>query len=67
MEHECNYCAPAHTAIAHSMKIDSAITEALRNKTPLPTEKLEALRDMTLLIVRNRGRITETQLENSML
>lgn len=37
VEHECHYCVPAHTGIAHSMKVDPAITEALRNRTALPT------------------------------
>ena len=41
------------------MKVDDAITEALRNETLLPTPKLEALRDFTLLIVRNRGFVDE--------
>lgn len=37
VEHECHYCVPAHTGIAKMMKVDDAITEALRNETPLPT------------------------------
>jgi|TARA_B100000700_G_scaffold71851_1_gene80033 alkylhydroperoxidase family enzyme len=57
VEHECHYCVPAHTAIAKSMKVDDAITEALRNETPLPTDKLEALRVFTLAMVRNRGEV----------
>ena len=55
VEHECHYCVPAHTAIAHSMKVDAAITDALRNQTPMPTDKLQALHEMTLKVVRNRG------------
>ncbi|WP_069301298.1 carboxymuconolactone decarboxylase family protein [Neptunicoccus sediminis] len=55
VEHDCHYCVPAHTGIAKMMKVDDAITEALRNETPLPTAKLEALRDFTLLVIRNRG------------
>lgn len=55
VEHECHYCVPAHTAIANSMNVDAAITEALRNETPLPNERLEALRNFTLDVVRNRG------------
>ena len=58
VEHACHYCVPAHTAIAHSMKIEPAITEALRNETPLPTEKLEALRNFTLDLARSRGTVT---------
>ena len=59
VEHACHYCVPAHTAIAKSMKIDDDITEALRNETPLPSEKLEALRTFTLAIVRNRGAVDD--------
>ena len=59
VEHECHYCVPAHTGIAKSMKVDNAITEALRNETPLPTEKLEALRDFTLSVIRDRGNVND--------
>lgn len=55
VEQNCHYCVPAHTGIAKMMQVDDAITDALRNETPLPTPKLEALRDFTLLVVRNRG------------
>ena len=55
VEHGCHYCVPAHTAIAHGMKVEPAITEALRNETPLPNAKLEALRDFTLEFTRSRG------------
>jgi alkylhydroperoxidase family enzyme len=60
VEHACHYCVPAHTGIAAMMKVDEAITEALRNETANP--KLEALRTMTLSIVRNRGHVAEEEL-----
>lgn len=63
VENECHYCVPAHTGVAHSMKVDAAITEALRNKTTLPNEKLQTLRDMTLSIVRDRGNISEEKMK----
>lgn len=63
VEHECHYCVPAHTGIAKMMKVDDAITEALRNETPLSDSKLEALRTMTLTIVRNRGNVTQADLD----
>ena len=63
VEHGCHYCVPAHTGIAHGMKVDAAITEALRNQTKMPTEKLQALHEFTLSIVRNRGNVTDTELE----
>ncbi|BBM01383.1 alkyl hydroperoxide reductase AhpD [Microbulbifer sp. GL-2] len=63
VEHNCHYCVPAHSAIAKAMKVDDAINEALRNKTPLPTEKLEVLRETTLAIVRERGVVSDEVLE----
>ena len=59
VENECHYCVPAHTGIAKMMKVDDAITEALRNETPLPTAKLEALRTFTLALVRDRGFVAD--------
>ena len=63
VEHACHYCVPAHTGIAHMMKVDPAITEALRNKTALPNAKLQALHDFTLSMVRSRGRVSESEQE----
>ncbi|MDU8912513.1 carboxymuconolactone decarboxylase family protein [Aestuariicoccus sp. MJ-SS9] len=57
VEHECHYCVPAHTGIAKMMKVDDAITDALRDETPLPNERLEALRTFTLAVVRGRGNV----------
>lgn len=59
VEHECHYCVPAHTGIAKSMKVDDTITNALRNETPLPTKKLEALRNFTLSVIRGRGNVDD--------
>lgn len=63
VENACHYCVPGHTGIAKAMGVDDAITEALRNETPLPTERLEALRDFTLAIVRGRGNVDDTAVE----
>lgn len=63
VEHECHYCVPAHTAIAKSMKVDDAITDALRDGTPLPNERLEALRTFTLAVVRGRGNVDDAAVE----
>jgi len=62
-EHNCTYCVPAHTAIAHAMKVDAQLTEALRHESPMPTEKLQVLRDTTLSMVRNRGLISEQEIK----
>lgn len=63
VEHECHYCVPAHTGIAKAMKVDDAIIEALRNETALPNDKLEALRETTLEIVRKRGYVDADTLD----
>jgi len=62
-EHECHYCIPAHTAIAHMMNIEQNIIDALRNNTPLPTKKLQVLHDTTLSLVRNRGNLSASESE----
>ena len=63
VEHACHYCVPAHTGIAKMMKVDDAIVEALRNETPLEDKKLEALRTFTLTITRNRGHVSQEDLD----
>ena len=45
------------------MKVDDAITEALRNETPLPNARLEALRTFTLGMVRERGNVDEAAVQ----
>ena len=63
VEHECHYCIPAHTAIAHGMKVDTALIDALRDQTPLADPKLETLRETTLALVRNRGHLDADELD----
>ncbi len=62
VEHACHYCVPAHTGIANMMKVDAALSDALRNRNAMPTEKLQALHDFTLKIVRNRGNVSQEDL-----
>lgn len=63
VEHGCHYCVPAHTGIAKAMKVSDEISEALRNQTPLPTARLEALRTFTLAMLRQRGEVDQAQLQ----
>ncbi len=63
VENECHYCVPAHTGIAKNMGVDDAIIEALRNETPLPNERLEALRSFTLKLVRDRGFVADEDVQ----
>jgi alkylhydroperoxidase family enzyme len=64
VEHACHYCVPAHSGIAKLMKVSDEVNNALRDETPLPTPKLEALRDFTLAMVRQRGELEAKQLDD---
>jgi alkylhydroperoxidase family enzyme len=64
VENACHYCVPAHTGIAKNMGVDDAITDALRDETPLPTARLEALRDFTLKLVRDRGNVDDASVQS---
>ncbi|MEH6625936.1 MAG: carboxymuconolactone decarboxylase family protein [Motiliproteus sp.] len=61
VEHECHYCVPAHSAIAHMMGVDPALNQALRDRTELPDAKLQVLHDTTLAMLRSRGRLSQEQ------
>lgn len=63
VENACHYCVPAHTGIANMMKVSDDITQALRNETPLPSAKLEALRVFTIQMLRERGNVTDAQMK----
>jgi uncharacterized peroxidase-related enzyme len=60
VENRCLYCVPAHSGIAKMQGVDAATVEALRNATPLADEKLEALRQFTLKVVRQHGVVGES-------
>ncbi|MFQ3244610.1 MAG: alkylhydroperoxidase family enzyme [Arenicella sp.] len=60
VEHECHYCVAAHTGIANMMKVDAAITDALRQRTQMPSSKLQVLHETTLELVRERGYLAES-------
>ena len=62
VENACHYCVPAHTGIAKMMKVSDDITDALRDETPLPSDKLEALRNFTLAVMRKQGNVSKDDL-----
>jgi alkylhydroperoxidase family enzyme len=63
VENECHYCVPAHTGIAKMMKVSDDLSDALRNETPLGSDKLEALRSFTVQMVRQRGNVSDAQMK----
>lgn len=60
--HDCTYCMAAHTAIASMQSVDSAVVQALRDNQPLTDSKLQALREFTQLLIKNRGWADETDI-----
>ena len=63
VEHECHYCVPAHSAIAKMQGVDAQTIEALRNNAPLADARLEALRQFTLTLLRDRGRVSDAEVD----
>ncbi len=63
IENECHYCVPAHTAIAKQQGVSEEIIKSLRENKPLADTKLEALRTLTLTLVRNHGKATQEELD----
>jgi len=51
----CTYCMAAHTTISGMQGISVDVIEALRSGSKLEDAKLEALRQFTILTVKNRG------------
>ena len=48
--------------MAQAMKIDKALSSALRDETALSSTRLEALHDFTLLLLRNHGHASDTEI-----
>jgi AhpD family alkylhydroperoxidase len=60
VENECHFCVAAHSAVAAGQSVPADVIAAVRNQSPIRDAKLEALRQFTLKIVRQRGFIAQT-------
>lgn len=63
LENECHYCLPAHSYIAHAMKVDRDLIQSLRRGETLQNPQLQVLRETTLSLLRNRGRLSEQEVQ----
>lgn len=54
-ENGCEYCVAAHSVIAGMQQVPDEVVSALRDNSPIPDEKLEALRQFTRKVVQSRG------------
>jgi AhpD family alkylhydroperoxidase len=61
--HECEYCTAGHTYLSRVVKMDEAAIAALRNGTPIPDARLEALRIFAEAVVRERGFVGDAAID----
>lgn len=63
-ENGCHYCVAAHSMLADAKsKVPPAVTEAIRDGTPVPDAKLAALSAFTRAMVASRGLPRREQVE----
>ncbi|SHE60194.1 Alkylhydroperoxidase family enzyme, contains CxxC motif [Microbulbifer donghaiensis] len=63
-ENDCHYCVPGHTWMMKSAKMPEDVIQALRDGTPLPDARLQALHDFTKSLLDQRGHIGDEKLDN---
>lgn len=63
-ENNCVYCVAGHTAFANQINMPQRDVDAMREMRPLEDEKLQALNKLVRQMVRGRGRVSETDIEN---
>lgn len=62
-EHNCEYCMAAHTLIAQGEKVEQSVIDSARSGEPYADERLEALRQFSLKVVRQRGWVSEEDVQ----
>ncbi|OQK18569.1 hypothetical protein AU255_12375 [Methyloprofundus sedimenti] len=62
-ENQCNYCVAGHTAFAEMQNVSPEIINALRSNQPIADTKLEALNQFTRLLVRNKGMVSDNEVQ----
>lgn len=55
VQNGCEYCVAAHSTIAGGKKVAANVIGAVRDASPLPSPKLEALRAFAQSVVQQRG------------
>jgi uncharacterized peroxidase-related enzyme len=64
-ENNCTYCKAAHSMSAEMMAgVPQEITEAIRNNTPVPDQKLNALSVFTRVMVKKRGNPSQEDVDS---
>jgi uncharacterized peroxidase-related enzyme len=59
---DCEYCVAAHSTLAKRVaKVDAALVDAVRRRTPLADAKLDALVSITRKVVEQRGMVSDAE------
>lgn len=62
-ENDCHYCMAGHTTMAKMQKLGEDVIQALRNGSTIADPKLEALHAFTTLVVRDRGFVSDANVQ----
>jgi uncharacterized peroxidase-related enzyme len=62
-ENECTYCMAGHSNLSRMAKVDDAAIAAVREGRPIADAKLEALRRFAALVTRNRGVVSQADVD----
>ncbi len=62
VENICTYCVAAHSVAARMQEVPAEVVHAIRNSTPLPDKKLDALVTLTRRLVRQRGCVSSGEI-----
>lgn len=65
VENQCNYCAAAHSTVAKgALHTPAGVVTAIRNNTPVPDKRLNALVSLVKELVGERGYAKEETIQN---
>lgn len=59
----CHVCVAIHTGLLTALEAEPALIAALRGSTPLPDERLEAMRQFTLAVLAANGAVDDAAIE----
>ena len=62
-ENECVYCMAGHTNLSRMAKVSDDAIAAVREGRPIADAKLEALRRFAALVTRNRGVLSQAEVD----
>ncbi|MET7306572.1 carboxymuconolactone decarboxylase family protein [Streptomyces sp. NPDC005134] len=61
---DCHVCVAMHTAKLTALGADAGLIAALRTEMPLPDERLEAVRQFTLVVIAAAGAVDDAALQD---